>query len=409
MAEELVDTSGIAVWCGLDVGKEAHHACALAADGRRLFDKALPQDEGKLREVFTGLQAHGAVLVVVDQPNTIGALAVAVARDCGCRVGYLPGLAMRKAAQLMPGDAKTDARDAFVIATCALRMPDTLRAVDRDSEVLASLKVLSGYDDDLARECTRSINRLRSLLVQIHPGLERVFTGTRLTNQLSLDLLAHYGGPTGLRRAGAARVHAWARRSKHRGVDKLIEEVFAALEHQSVTVIGTEAIETIIARVAASIKSLKSERAQLANEVERLLEHFPLRAVLISMPGVGAKTAATILLAIGDGSAFPTAAHLAAYAGIAPVTRRSGKSIRGEHPARSGNKQLKNALFRSAWVASHCDPDSAAYYQRKRAEGKKHNAAVICLTRRRCDVIHAMLRTGTFYSPSAPRNLPTAA
>ena len=121
---------------------------------------------------------------------------------------------MRKAAQLMPGDAKTD----------------TLRAVDRDSEVLASLKVLTGYDDDLARECTRSINRLRSLLVQIHPALERVFSGTRLTNQLSLDLLAQYGGPTGLRRAGAARVHACARRTKHRGVEKLIEEVFTALD-----------------------------------------------------------------------------------------------------------------------------------------------------------------------------------
>ena len=401
MAGEVVDTSGIAVWCGLDVGKEEHHACALAADGRRLFDKALPQDEERLREVFAGLQAHGAVLVVLDQPNTIGALAVAVARDCGCRVGYLPGLAMRRAAQLMPGDAKT--------ATCALKMPDTLRAVDRDSEVLASLKVLSGYDDDLARECTRSINRLRSLLLQIHPALERVFAGTRLTNQLSLDLLAQYGGPTGLRRAGAAQVRQWARESKHRGVERLVEEVFVALEQESVTVIGTEATDTIIGRVVASIKSLKAECAECANEVERLLDDFPLRAVLISMPGVGAKTAATILLAIGDGSAFPTAAHLAAYAGIAPVTRRSGKSIRGEHPARSGNKQLKNALFRSAWVASHCDPDSAAYYQRKRVEGKKHNAAVICLARRRCDVIHAMLRTGTFYSPPAPRNLPTAA
>lgn len=404
-----MDTSGIAVWCGLDVGKEEHHACALAADGTRLFDKPLPQDEGRLREVFTGLQSHGTVLVVVDQPNTIGALAVAVARDCGCKVAYLPGLAMRKAAQLMPGDAKTDARDAYVIATCALKMPDTLRAVDRDSEVLASLKVLSGYDDDLARECTRSINRLRSLLLQIHPALERVFAGTRLTNQLSLDLLAHYGGPTGLRKAGPAKVRAWARKTKHRGVDKLVDAVFAALDQQSVTVIGTDAVETVVPRVAASIKALKAERARLAAEVERLLDDFPLREVLISMPGVGTKTAATILLAVGDGSAFPSAAHLAAYAGIAPVTRRSGKSIRGEHPARSGNKQLKNALFRSAWVASNCDPDSAAYYQRKRAEGKKHNAAVMCLARRRCDVIHAMLRTGTLYEPRTPRNLPTAA
>lgn len=53
----------------------------------------------------------------------------------------------------------------------------------------------------------------------------------------------------------------------------------------------------------------------------------------MSMPGIGIKTAAQILLAIGDGSAFETAGHLAAYAVVAPVTRRSGTSIRSEFPA----------------------------------------------------------------------------
>jgi hypothetical protein len=60
-------------------------------------DKPLPQDESQLPELFARLQEDGKVLVVVDQPNTIGALPVAVARDCGCEVAYLPGLAMRKA------------------------------------------------------------------------------------------------------------------------------------------------------------------------------------------------------------------------------------------------------------------------------------------------------------------------
>jgi transposase len=90
----------------------------------------------------------------------------------------------------------------------------------------------------------------------------------------------------------------------------------------------------------------------VAEEVEKLLDDFPLSRVLMSMPGVGIKTAATILLTIGDAGRFTSAGHLAAYAGIAPVTRRSGTAIRGEFPARSGNKQLKSALFRSAWIAS---------------------------------------------------------
>lgn len=89
-------TSTFDVVLGLDVGKTAHHGCALTATGERLYDKALPQDETALRTVIEQLQTHGDVLVVVDQPNTIGALPIAVARACGATVAYLPGLAMRK-------------------------------------------------------------------------------------------------------------------------------------------------------------------------------------------------------------------------------------------------------------------------------------------------------------------------
>ena len=104
--------TGFAVVIGLDVGKTAHHACALDPEGNKLFDKPLPQDETKLRELFTQLQNHGEVLLVVDQPNTIGALPIAVARDTGCTVAYLPGLAMRKAADLYPGRSTSPTRPA---------------------------------------------------------------------------------------------------------------------------------------------------------------------------------------------------------------------------------------------------------------------------------------------------------
>src|SRR5699024_12085396 len=115
-----------------------------------------------------------------------------------------------------------------------------------------------------------------------------------------------------------------------------------------VVVPGAATVELVIPRVAAQIKELKAQRALVAAEVEEMVDAHPLTQVLISMPGVGIKTAATILLTAGDFSSFATPGHLAAYAGIAPVTRRSGTSSRGEFPARSGNKQLKNALFRSA-------------------------------------------------------------
>ncbi|GAV96150.1 transposase [Corynebacterium glutamicum] len=117
----------------------------------------------------------------------------------------------------------------------------------------------------------------------------------------------------------------------------------------------------------------------------------------MSMPGVGIKTAANILLAVGDCSDFRSASHLAAYAGIGPVTQRSGTSIRGEFPARSGKKRLKNALFYSTFASSRFHEPSKTYYERKRAEGKRHNAAIMYLARRRGNVIYAMWTRAQFF------------
>ena len=90
-----MDTS-YAAFCGIDVGKSEHHTVGIDAAGTRLDDKALPNNKNRLRAVFDQLAAHGRVLIVVDQPNTIGALPVTVARACGHQVAYLPGLSMRR-------------------------------------------------------------------------------------------------------------------------------------------------------------------------------------------------------------------------------------------------------------------------------------------------------------------------
>ena len=132
-----------------------------------------------------------------------------------------------------------------------------------------------------------------------------------------------------------------------------------------------------------------------------LVETHPLHLVLTSLPAVGVRTEARILTEV-IGKDFKTAGHLGSYAGLAPVTWRSGTSIRGDHSSRKGNKVLKRALFLSAFAALK-DPTSRTYYDRKRAEGKRHNQALIALARRRCDVLFAMLRDGTLYDDQKPK------
>jgi transposase len=392
----VIEIGEVAVFLGLDVGKGEHHGRGLTPAGKTVFDKRLPNSEPKLRALFDKLSAkYGTVLVVVDQPANIGALPLAVARDAGCLVAYLPGLTMRRIADLYPGEAKTDARDAFIIADAARTMPHTLRALATTDETIAELDMLAGFDDDLAGEVTRTSNRLRGLLTQIHPSLERVL-GPRIQHPAVLTILERYGSPALIRKAGRRRLITLIRPEAPRMAERLVEDIFTALDEQTVVVAGTGAATTIVPGLAGQLRAHLSQRATLERQIADLLEAHPLSKLLTSMPGIGVRTGTRILIDVGDASTFATAGHLAAYAGLAPASRISGSSIRGEQPSRRGNKQLKRAFFLAAF-ASLADPASRTYYDRKRAQGKTHTQALLCLARRRIDVLFAMLRDGTFY------------
>ena len=403
-----MDIGDIEVFIGIDVGKSEHWATALSREGRKVLDRALPNDEDRLREVYQRLQAKGQVLVVVDQPATIGALAVAVAQDMGITVGYLPGLSMRRIADLTPGNAKTDAKDAAVIVQAARTMPHTLRAVSASDEEAAALSMLTGFDLDLARQVNQTANRIRGLYTQIHPALEAV-VGPWLEHDAVLEVIAAWPTPADLKRAGKARIDARLKKHGCRRHTTWAGQIVSALEHQTVVVAGTDAAAVVLPHLARQLIALHAQRADVATQVETLVQAHPLYQVLTSMPGIGVRTAA-VFLAETPGQGPPvTGAHLASYAGLAPVTRRSGSSIRGEHVSHGGNKRLKRAMFLSAFASLRSDPVSQAYYQRKRQQGKRHNQAVLALAHRRILTLHAMIRNHTLYTPQPATKLPTAA
>ncbi|CAM5597677.1 insertion element IS110 uncharacterized 43.6 kDa protein [Streptomyces canarius] len=388
----------VGLYLGLDIGKGEHHAPAVTPTGKRAFDRRLPNSEPRLQQVLVKLRAkHGTVLMVVDQPASIGALPIAVARDMDCQVAYLPGLTMRRIADLHPGEAKTDARDAFVIADAARSMPQTLRSTDLEEETVAELEMIVGFDDDLAGEATRISNRLRGPLTQIHPHLERVL-GPRIQHPAILGPLDQFGSPALIRTAGRRRLVNLIRPKAPRMAGRLIEDIFTALDEQTVVVPGTDAVALIVPSLASSLQAVLDQRKLLATRIEELLEAHPLSKVLTSVPGIGVRTGTRILIDVADGSRFPSAAHLAAYAGLAPATRSSGSSIRGEQPSRRGNKQLERAFLHSAFAAL-ANPVSRAYYDKKIAQGKHHTQALLCPATRRADVLFAMLRNGAFYDP----------
>jgi len=227
-------------------------------------NKALPNDEAELRPLIAELKTHGRLLCVVDQPSTIGALPVAVARDEGVLVAYLPGLAMRRIADLHAGEAKTDARDAAIIAEAGRSMPHTLRSLRFADEQLAKLTMLCGFDDDLADQVTQTSNRICGLLTQIHPALERVL-GPRLDHPAVLDLLERYPSPAAL--AGTSEKTLANRLIKlaPRMGKGLVAEIVQALSEQAVTVPGTQAATVVMPRLARQLAALRQQRDEVAS------------------------------------------------------------------------------------------------------------------------------------------------
>lgn len=222
--------------------------------------------------------------MVVDQPATIGALPVVVACAAGHQVAFLPGPAMRRIADLHPGRAKTDARDAFVIADAVRSLPHTLRPVDVGGDAPAELEVLAPFDDDLAGEATRLGNRIRGLLTGLHRALEHAI-GPRISPPAVPEILSRCGGPAGITQAGRHKRTAIAEAHASRIGERPVEAIMTALgEHPART--GNRQLKHAFFLAAFRRRRIRSAgpattAAGLRERTTRRPDHVPLDHPLI--------------------------------------------------------------------------------------------------------------------------------
>ena len=399
---------GVEVFVGVDIAKGDHYACAVTAAGAEVLARSVRNDEASIGRLIDDAAVHGTVALVIDTTSSAASLLLEAAARREVPVAYVTGLAMRRAADLYAGAAKTDPKDAAVLADHARRNADRLTWTEPSDELLVRLRILNGRDTDLAADATRAANRLRDALLAVSPALERALGDKVATSGGARDALVRWGTPTALRSAGRARIHARIAKRSPRTAGRLTDAIWAALDAQHITVTAEATWGHTISELAADLDRVCARRDQLATDIAEAFMAHPLGKVLNSLCGFGPRTGARTLAEIGDPHRFADGGRLASCAGLAPVDWQSGRSAVARKP-RGGNHRLKNALLTAAFVAAQHDPDARAYYQRKRSEGKRHNAGVVCVARRRRNIILAMLKTQTPYQPTQPQPLPQAA
>jgi transposase len=218
-----------------------------------------------------------------------------------------------------------------------------------------------------------------------------------LNSKGPLTLLTHYQTPAQLRRAGHKRVAAYLTNRSVKGSNSVAHKALSAAKAQSVTLPAENVASRIVAELAGEILALKESIEGLEKELGRRFFARPEASILISLPGMGGLLGTEFMVAVGDLSTFESADRLAAYAGLVPAANDSGKRVGNNRRMRGGNKTLKRVFYQSAFSSLRSAPESRAFYDRKRAEGKRHTQALIALARRRVNVLWAMLRDGTTF------------
>ena len=161
-----------------------------------------------------------------------------------------------------------------------------------------------------------------------------------------------------------------------------------------------------VATVTSTVLTcLETQMESLRTQIEaHILAHESLHTaydLLLSICGIGKRTAALLLGELGDLSRFPNVRDLVAFVGLAPQLHRSGSSVHGPSPlSKHGHAAIRKALYFPALSAARHNPAIRALYQRLLAAGKPKMVALVAAMRKLLHQIYGVLRSGQVFDPA---------
>jgi transposase len=401
-------------FAGVDWASESHHVFLTDGAGAKLGEKIFGHGGEGLAEMAawliatSGCHEPGQLHIAIEVPH--GPVVETLIERQFNVYAINPKQMDRFRDRFTLAGAKDDSRDAETMASALRTDARCFRLLAAMDPTVIELREWSRIAEDLGAERIRLTNRMREQLWRYFPAMLELESD--LSAPWLLDLWEAAPTPDKARRIRETTV---ARVLKQNRIRRLhAAQVLEMLRKEPVTVAeGTIAaasahITTLIARIrllnrqiTEAHRRLDRLTAELAisqeNEPGQVKQHDA--DILASLPGVGRIILATLLAEAWDALQRRDCAALRSLTGVAPVTKRSGKSLivirrQACHP------RLSNAMYHWARVAVQHDRTSRAKYAALRGRGHSHGRALRSVADRLLNVACAMLRSGTMFNPS---------
>lgn len=385
---------------GIDIGSESHHVIIMDDSGKILCDRKVLHRFSKFHEAigeFKGIekQHQGEITFAIEGKNGYGAPFDRMLIENGFKLYNVDNLKLRRFRDVFGAEWRNDRRDAKMLAKM-LKLKDHMDAeeekafiaVEKTSAVHEKLRILSRHQQSLIDEKVRIQSRLRKRLLEVCPDiLEYGDTDGKKLLQL-LKKYPDFSKYKKITRGALLKIETIGK--------KTAVSILEGLRNIQYVEELSGIYKTIISSCCHRILELKEEIEMLDRELEETGEKSAEVMKLKSIKGVGTKLSSRLAGEIGDIGRFNKESQLAVYCGVACIDDDSGKSKK-TNAVYKANRICKATMIEIAGCTIRYVQESKTYYEKKRAEGKKHNHALRCLARQLIKVIFKMLTENREY------------
>lgn len=290
---------------------------------------------------------------------------------------------------------KTDSIDALMIAQYLMTVE--YKPYPPSFYTLEKLKSLTRFRDRLIRQRSRQLVELTNILDKVFPEFKPFFKGR--FSATALYILSHYVSPEKISYMNSKSYEPLRRLS--RGRFSLVD--FAELKALARNTVGLTC-DYLLQEMEITV-DIYNQLQSKVEEIELQINDcvLGLAPPMLTIPGIGVASTAVILSEFGDLSKFNSPSKLLSFAGLEPGYFQSGTSKNTGKMVKHGSSHLRYAIMNCAQTVVNNEPTFAAYYTKKRAEGKEHRVALTHVAKKLLRVIYTLQTKELPYNPDLVR------